>query len=249
MFVIAALSPATAAQAGRFGPRSAIVDEVGVIDSNTRTGLNNWLLELERRTTAQVRVLIVNSTRGVDIHDYALDVVEKELGGLGKQGKDNGALIVVAVKDRRYRFEIGEGLEGAAPDLYCERLARKYFVPNFRGGNYGIGIYGATVALARKIAGESGVQLSGNPPAPAPRHRGRRRRGGVPGCGMVGMLLLFGIFSGGAAMRRRRHYGSWSGGGLLQGMLLGSMLSGLGRSGGGWGGGGFGGGGFGGWWG
>ena len=93
VFVIAALSPATAAQAGRFGPRSAIVDEVGVIDSNTRTGLNNWLLELERRTTAQVRVLIVNSTRGVDIYDYATDVfvtARRAVGTAEKRGHTRG---------------------------------------------------------------------------------------------------------------------------------------------------------------
>lgn len=252
LMLVFVIGPSAVAQAGRFGPSSAIVDEVGVIDANTMAGLNSWLLELERKTTAQVRVSIVNSTNGVDIHDYALNVVENELGGLGQKGKNNGALIVVAVKDRRYRFEIGEGLEGAVPDLYCDRLARQHFVPNFRSGNYGIGIYGATVELARKIAGESGVQLSGNPPAPMVQHRRHRRRVGAPGCGLIGMFLLFAIFSGAAGMRRRRYYGSWAGGGLLQGMLLGSLLGGMGRSRGGWsggsswGGGGFGGGGFGG---
>ena len=35
-------------------------------------------------------------------------------GRLGQAGKDNGLLLTVAVNDRKYRIEVGYGLEGAA---------------------------------------------------------------------------------------------------------------------------------------
>ncbi len=235
-------------------PRTGIVDTAGVVDAGIEAGLNAWLLELEKKTGAQLKVLTIDTTHGRNIHAFGLETAQR--WKLGKAGEDNGALVVVAVRDRRYAVITGEGIEDTLPDLYCDSIARKYFVPNFRRGDYNAGIYGATVALAKKIATDSGVRLSGAPPAPVARQGRRHRLGRRGGAGLFvcawPLVLLFLIGGGGLFGRRRYgHYRSWGGGGLLQGMLLGSLLGGLGRRGGGfggssWGGGGFGGGGFGG---
>ena len=228
-------------------PRTGIVDLAGVIDSKTEAGLNKWLLELEQKTTAQLKVLTIDTTHGRDIHSFGLEMAKR--WRLGQEGKNNGALIVIAVRDRRYNFAIGEGIEDTLPDLYCDSIAQKYFVPNFKRGDFGTGIYQGTVAVARKIAADSGASLSGAPPAPVQRmsrSRRRGRRGGIPCFTMFILLMVFGRMFGG---RRRRNHGAWSGGGFLQGMLLASLFSSFGRGGGGssWGGGGGGfGGGFGG---
>ncbi len=242
-----------------FGPRSAILDNAGVVDAQSEAALNRYLLELQPKTGAQVRVLTIGSTGGRDIYDYASDVFRRQNQGKGlgdAKGSNNGLLIVVAVQDKKYRFHVGEGLEGPLPDLYCNSIAEKYFAPSFRAGDFAAGIVQGTVAAAQKIAKDAGVQLTGMPRMAAPqRSRGHRRRGGFS-C-FWPLMLLF-LFCGGGVFGRRRsgHYRAWGGGGLLQGMMLGSLLGGMwggGRRGwsggsslGGFGGGGFGGGGFGG---
>ncbi len=263
--VLAALLPALGS-AQQFGHDSAVLDQAGVIDATTIAAIDRCLLELERKTTAEVRVLTVVSTKGRDIHSYAIEVAQSQrdhLGqkkrGLGKAGKDNGVLIVVAVKDRRYRFEVGEGLEGALPDLECDSIAQKCFVPNFRRGDYATGIYQAVVAVAQRIAAESGVQLEALDPAerPAPMPAERTQAGELEiipcCCGLLVPLLIIMIVLGAVSSGRRRSSRRWGlgGGNFWQGVLLGQILSGGGRSrGGGWGsgwgggwGGGFGGGG------
>jgi uncharacterized protein len=227
-------------------PRTGIIDMAGVVDAKTEAGLNNWLLELEKKTGAQLKVLTIDSTRGRDTHSYAMETAKR--WRLGSEQEDNGVLVVIAVADRRYAIVVGEGIEDTLPDLYTDTIAKKYFVPNFRRGDYATGVFQGTVALATKISADAGVQLSGTPPVPK-RGSGRRARrshgGGIPCFSVLVVVILLGSVLGG---RRRRHYGAWSGGGLLQGMLLGSLMSGLFRGGGrSWSGGsGFGGGGFGG---
>ncbi len=227
-------------------PRTGIIDMAGVVDAQTEAGLNNWLLELEKKTGAQLKVLTIDSTRGRDAHSYAMETAKR--WRLGKKEEDNGVLVMIAVADRKYAIVVGQGIEDTLPDLSTDSIARKYFVPNFRRGDYAGGIYQGTVALAKKVAADSGVRLSGAPPAPQRRSGRRARRGrggGIPCFSVLIVFILFGSILGGS---RRRHYGAWSGRGLLQGMLLGSVMSGLFRGGGsGWSGGsGFGGGGFGG---
>ncbi|MFQ5411919.1 MAG: TPM domain-containing protein [Phycisphaerae bacterium] len=229
--------------------RTGIIDEAGVVDAATEKRMNGWLLELEKKTGAQLRVLTIQTTGGRDIHSYALETAQR--WRLGEKGEDNGVLVVVAVRDRKYYTVTGEGIEDTLPDLYLRRVGEQHFVPHFKRGDYGGGIYAGTVAIANRIAKDAGVQLSGVPPTPTRQHRSSRRgrRGGFS-CFWI-IVLLF-VFGGAFGNRRRRGHGAWGGGGLVQGLLIGSILSNIGRGGGGWssgsssgGFGGFGGGGFG----
>jgi len=142
-------------------PRDYVVDLAGVIPEEVQARLNAYLKELEQKTTAQVLVLTVQSLDGQSIEEFAFKT--KEDWKLGQKGKDNGVLIVVAVKDRKYRLEIGYGLESVLPDSMVGSIGREYLVPYFRKGDYGAGIYAATLAVANTIASDQGVQISGMP--------------------------------------------------------------------------------------
>lgn len=212
-------------------PQTHVADRADLIDPQTEAALDAILAELERKTTAQVVVLTVKTTGGTPIEQYALAVAER--WQLGQKGKDNGLLIVVASTDRKYRFETGYGLEGIVPDSYCGSVGRKYFVPAFRGGRYGEGIYRGTAVIANQIAKAHNVQLSAARAVPA----GRRARGPagtlVPCCTGTFPLLLFVYVFLTVLRGRRRGLMFW---GLP--ILLGSM--GGRRGGSSFGGGGFG---------
>jgi uncharacterized protein len=140
-------------------PGDYVVDMAGVMTNSVKDQLNGLLQELEQKTTAQVLVLTVQSLDGQSIEEFAFNTKEK--WRLGQKRKDNGVLIAVAVKDRKYRFEVGYGLEEVLPDSMVGTIGREYLVPYFRKGDYSTGIYAATVAVAKTIASHEGVELTG----------------------------------------------------------------------------------------
>src|SRR5688572_1501190 len=83
----------------------------------------------------QVALLLVKSTAGKDIFDYSLETARANR--IGQGGKSNGALIVVAVDDRKVWIQVGQGLEGKLPDAITSRIIRDEMVPRFKAGDYG----------------------------------------------------------------------------------------------------------------
>lgn len=218
-------------------PGLFVVDRANVFDAGTRRKLEGWLRELEQKTTAQVKVLTVMTTEGEPFFGFVQR--HAELWKLGQKGKDNGALIAIAVADNKYRIQVGYGLEGVLPDGWCGSLGREVLVPHFRQNNFARGLYVGTVTIANKIADDANIQLSGIPKI---RHRGRASRGGVACGGLIPLFVIFMVVM--SSSRRGRYRSRWGGGGFMQAMLIGSVLNGMmgGRRGSSWGGGGFGGG-------
>ncbi len=258
LFVVLAVAlsatPQTHAQS-RETPRTGVIDKVGVIDGPTKQRINDVLLELEQKHLAMFKVLVIDTTHGRDIHDFAIDKARE--WDMRWKDSDSGLLLVVAINDRMYRFETGESLEKWLPDTLTDDYGQDYLTPYFRQGRYGDGIYMTVLAVANRLSSQAGVPLgSGGQPQAAPQ-RGTKVEAAPCCAGVFPLFVMFIIFVS-IFYSRRRAYRSWGGGGLLQGMLLGSLLgnmtSGGGRSswggfssGGGSGfGGGFGGGGFGG---
>lgn len=223
-------------------PGTFVVDKAGIIDANYEQQIEGWLRELEQKTTAQVKLLTVPTTDGEDVFGFGMRHAER--WKLGRKGKDNGALVVIALKEREFRVLTGYGLEPSLPDSWCGQLTREVVVPSFRAGDYSQGAYNAMTAIANRVADASNIQLTGIPQyrfAPRPRVAPPWGAWGIP----VPLIIIFILL----LTRRRRHYRRW-GGGLGEAVFWGSVLNNLGRGGrsGGWGGGGFGrsGGGFGG---
>lgn len=176
-------------------PTRYVEDRAGVLDPVTENRLLGYLQELEQKTTAQFIVLTVPTTDGVPIEQFALRLAER--WKLGQKGKDNGLLLVVAVKDRKYRFETGYGLEGPLPDSFLGSVGRNNFVPHFRRGDYSKGIEQGVRAILSELAKHYHVELSGVPKL------GATARNAPAPCALVPclfFLLLFFIL--GNALRR-----------------------------------------------
>lgn len=225
-------------------------DYAGVVNANAKARINSMLQEVKEKANAQIHVLVIPTTGGRDLHALLMDVGRES--GLGYSRKtsggkeaDHGVILGVAVRDHRWEFVTGEGIEDTLPDTYLYSVGKDYMVPSFRRGDYGSGIYNGLVAISQRIAKAEGVKLTGaiaSVPHGSNRHSSRRGLGGLFGC--FSFFIFIAIISRLAGMGRYRGYRRWSGrgfGGFWTGMLLGNMLSGGGRST--WGGGGFGGGG------
>jgi uncharacterized protein len=142
-------------------PANYIVDLAKIINDDVEAKLNAYLKELEAKTTAQVIVLTIKSLDGEDIESFSLRTAEK--WRLGQKGKDNGLLLTIAIEDRRYRFEVGYGLEAILPDSLVGSIGRQYLVPYFRKGDYSMGIFYATLAVIQEIAKHEGVEITAMP--------------------------------------------------------------------------------------
>ncbi len=225
-------------------PRDYVTDLAGIFTRDTWHQLNSILQELERRTSAQVLILTVQSLDDQSIEDFAFNTKEK--WKLGQKGKDNGILLVIAVKNRKYRFEVGYGLESALPDSLLGTIGRQYLVPSFKQGDYGTGVSRAIAVLSRRIPEQkdgtatNAVHSQNDDPK-------EKAHLNIPGTILMVLLLipLFYLFVRCPLERNRDHLRElWMGnhGGGGGGAFGGGGFGGFGGSFGG-GGGGFGGGG------
>ena len=138
-------------------PYKYLNDYVNVIN---QTELNNIISigkELEDKTGAQAVVVIVDSTNNIPIEEFAINLFRT--WGIGQKTKDNGLLVLLAIKDRTWRVEVGRGLEGAVPDALSNRIMESIAKPNFIQGNYSKGIVNSYSALCDYIAKEYNVTL------------------------------------------------------------------------------------------
>ena len=161
-----ALAPASLAAADQLvipDEDSPVIDRAAVLDAGQRQQLVDLLHELKQKAHAQVKVLTVPSLGGEDVFSFAQR--HYDLWKLGTKGADKGAAIVLAPSDRKIRIHTGYGLEGPLPDSWCGRqsreVAQKYFVRQ----QYGAGLVDLTQAVARRVAKDAGVELTGLPAA------------------------------------------------------------------------------------
>jgi uncharacterized protein len=219
-------------------PTGYVTDLAGVIGAEKKARLEAWCTELEQKTGAQMAVVTVRSLEGESVEDYAVDLF-KQLG-VGSKKDNRGVLLLLAPNDRKYRIEVGYGLEPILNDARAGDAGRA-MVPYLRQSDYGDAVEIGAWQLAKYIADDAKVTLSGEPSVRRNRHSNKGGGGGLFWL-FVGLFLLFsflGRASGGRGLR-----GGGSGGSGLLWFLLGMMANSSRRGswGGGWNGGGFGGG-------
>ncbi|EMP82299.1 PF04536 family protein [Leptospira santarosai str. CBC1531] len=139
--------------------RTQITDTTSTLTDLQKSRLTSTLVAFEKRKGSQIAVLVVGSTLDWSVEEYAVKVFES--WKLGRQGVDDGILIVVAIGDHKTKIEVGYGLEGVVPDVIAKRIIEDYMIPQFREGNYYKGISDAVDALIAKIDGEELPAASG----------------------------------------------------------------------------------------
>jgi uncharacterized protein len=143
-------------------PSHYVVDLAGIINDDVEYKLNGYLQELEQKTTAQFIILTIQSLEGESLEELAITTAH-DTWKLGQRGKDNGLLLLVSLDDRKYRFEVGYGLEGILPDSLVGSIGRQFIVPYFQKRDYSTGIYTASLAVINEIAASEGVNITGMP--------------------------------------------------------------------------------------
>lgn len=196
-------------------PPRLVNDFADVLQPQEETLLEQKLLDYEDSTGSQVAIVLIKSLDGYDVADYAVRLALKWKIGTEK---DNGILLLGAMEDRKFRIEVGYGLEPVITDGIAKRIISENIKPNFMIRQYYMGLDAATNSLFQAARGE----FKGE------NKYSKKKRGKGIGVGLllflflVLMIWLFGRGGGGRG----------GAGDFLTGMLLGSLLNG-GRSRGG----------------
>ena len=222
-------------------PSGYVNDFAHLLNAQTAADLESLCREVDQKTNAQIAIVTVHSLDGSDVETYAVNLFHQ--WGIGPKGKDRGVLILVAVNDRKYRIEVGYGLEPILPDGKVGSFGREA-VTFFRQADYSDAVSLLTTRVADTIAADAGVTLNTRPQrAPPSETEYSRTPAGwtflevliiiivlLVFVGPVFVLFLRALFGFGGRTGRG-YYGGWGGG----------YWGGGGFSGGGFGGGGFGG--------
>lgn len=235
LLVLFWLLPAVGAAAQNLPPRPnpprLVNDLAHLMQPAEVEALEQKLMAYNDSTSSQIAVVTVSSLDGDEIADYAQKLYES--WGIGRKGKNNGILVLVAQQEHAARIQTGYGLEGAVPDALAKRIISNVLVPAFRQNQFYAGLNRATDQLIALAKGEYKAD-----PADA-QPQGRRNGGsGPPFWLIIGILVLVFVMlrnRGGGGGPGNRGFG----GGFIPPIIFGG--GGFGGGGGGFGGGGGGG--------
>jgi uncharacterized protein len=128
-----------------------VTDLAGILTADQIAGLDSKLQSFETSDSTQIAVFIIPSLEGEPIETYSMRVAEA--WKIGRKGRDNGALLIIALRDRSVRIEVGYGLESNLTDARTSQIIRNEIAPRFREQDYYGGIDAAVTAMIQSVRG------------------------------------------------------------------------------------------------
>ena len=127
-------------------------DYVNLLTSSEQQRLENKLVAYDDSTSTQIAIVIESSLDGDEIFDYSYRLAEA--WGIGRDGKDNGILIYIALQDRALYIQTGYGVEGFLTDAMASRIIDQIITPAFRREAYFQGLDEGTTVIMQLGSGE-----------------------------------------------------------------------------------------------
>ncbi|HVH13800.1 MAG TPA: TPM domain-containing protein, partial [Longimicrobium sp.] len=190
-------------------PVGYVNDFANVIPPQDEAAIQAVIDEVRAKSGGEIVVVTLPSLDGEVASDVALRIGREwgigALGQPGDQARNTGSVILVSMRDRKWRVETGEGTNTFVTAAEAGRIGRDLMVPELQAGRPGQGILRAVQGLAQEYAKEFNFTLSNAPPPsvqrePAPEAR-RRPSGDGGGGGFVLFIILaiilFNVFRGG----------------------------------------------------
>ncbi len=204
-------------------------DYAGLLSPSEEQQISQLFSNINQKTSDQGALLIIPALNGESIESFSMKVAEK--WKLGTAGKDNGFLILLAMKEKKVRIEVGYGLEELMTDAKSGYIIREIIIPEFKKGNFANGLYNGVAAVGTVL----GVSTGFTEEVTSPVSKKNNTSSVIP---FNFIVFIFFILMSSLARRGRRR------GGFLHALFLGSMLGSASRRNSSFGGSSFGGGGF-----
>ncbi|HEV8435309.1 MAG TPA: TPM domain-containing protein [Thermoanaerobaculia bacterium] len=187
LLLVALAAPALAKEPPP-APTQWFTDEAGLVQGSDAAALNEKLRAFEQSSGAQFIIYVFKSLDGDPLEDFTIRCAEK--WKVGNKKYDNGLILFVFVQERKFRVEVGYGLEGAVTDAFSSDVLRNYLAPHFRQSDYAGGLNAAADAIMAKIRGEEPARPPVNPET---SHAGRAHRaaGSIPPVAILFIIIFF----------------------------------------------------------
>lgn len=182
---------ATAIASDKLILNSPVIDEVGILSSKEKRQLENKLRSVYQQGLAQMAVVIIPTTDGTPIFDYAMQTAER--WGLGGKDTDDGLLILVAVNDRDMYILSGYGLEGVLPDGALGTIIRNDIRPYFKQGDYAGGLNAGIGRITERLTTDPQILAQSDKLA---KQREQEETGGNAGVDPIFLFFVCLFFNG-----------------------------------------------------
>ena len=238
------------------------LDELNVLDQDTKDNINETNRQLEDKTGSQVIVMTLNNPEGLEGSYYGTEIFNA--WKIGDQKNKNGVLILLLKSEDKGKNQIniitGYGIEGRLNDGKVGRIIDNFMMDKLREGDYSQALNEGFNAVVGEIALEYDIELEKDYTPYQDQQSDSYNEGGISLGTIIFIIVVFIIISniinnnnnygGGGGFRRRRRYGyprygpgwsswndsswgSWGGGSGFGGGSSGGGFSGGGGSSGG----------------
>ena len=189
--------------------KGRVNDYANILNTSEEHNIELMLEDLEKKTSAQVVLLTIETLDGDTIEDYSIRLTEQKDWKIGQKGLDNGVILLISMKERKLRLEVGYGLEGSLTDLKSSYIIRKLIVPGFKSGKYYQGILRGLTTVSGIISKEYDI-----PPEDLKKFKEKKNEN--QGVSFIIFMIIFFFFVLPAFSKSKGKGGSifWGGGGF-----------------------------------
>ncbi|NIJ07551.1 uncharacterized protein FHS31_001147 [Sphingomonas vulcanisoli] len=184
-----------------------VTDAANILPADRKTALEQKLEAFQQQTGRQLVVATIPDLAGDDIADYGYKL--GRTWGVGLKGADNGAILIVAPKERQVRIEVGTRLEPVLTDAFSSVIIQTKIVPAFKAGDMPGGIEAGTDALIQQLSlpdDQARAEMAKAAATFDASHRRSKQGGGAP-LGLIVWLVIMGVVV--ASHFGRRAAGPW----------------------------------------
>ena len=134
---------------------SYVNDYAGVIAQQDLQQVRTMLADFKQQSGIDATVLTISSINDYDTGDKSIESFATRLfdtWGIGERATNKGVLLLVAIKDRKVRIELGKSY-GHLYDARMKEVIDKHILPAFKQNDYSRGILQGAQAITRVLSG------------------------------------------------------------------------------------------------
>jgi uncharacterized protein len=191
-------------------PQGYLSDFARVVDPASKTRIERYCRQIQDKTGVEMALVTLATLDGDPIEDVANQIFRT--WGVGQKTTNEGILLLLAVRERQSRLEVGYGIEPYIPDGFAGSILRE-MRPALRESHYGDALISAAGRIGDRVLEAKRVGEDARPQPPATSVFRPNAWMHYWPFGLFAGLLLFSLFAS-SRSRRRRRFARYGGGGV-----------------------------------